>query len=267
MQNKLKSEGKCLLCGKMFSKAGINRHLAAHLKEKEIVCRPGKSFLVMVETSKRRASTPYFLCLWIDGKSEMETLDRFLRDIWLECCDHKSEFRKQEDEKLKKEKDKKIHNLIQQDRMEEAMRFIGMNYYSEDDEISIFNTANEVFQKGAVLEFNFDYCHQFASPTFLNITVIEEYFVKADSEIVLLSRNEPLAIICRDCGKMSASKMCIAHQQYRWLCDECAQEHAKICSAFNDNAAKQIVNSPRMGTCRYAGGTIDTERDGIFQMK
>ena len=266
MQEKLKSEGKCLFCGKMFSKAGINRHLAAHLNEKESVCRPGKSFLVMVETSKRRASTPYFLSLWMDGKTEMQILDRFLRDIWVECCDHKSEFRKQEDEKVKKGKDKMINNLMMQDKVEEAMRFIMMKYYSEKDEISIFNTANEVFQKGAILEYNFDYCHQFSFPTFLNITVVEEYSVKADSEIVLLSRNEPLVIECTDCEKMSATKICTAHSPYRWLCDECAGKHAKTCSAFNDHAERPVVNSPRVGKCKYFGGKIDTERDGVYQM-
>jgi hypothetical protein len=30
MQEKIKSEGKCLFCGKTFDKAGINRHLATH---------------------------------------------------------------------------------------------------------------------------------------------------------------------------------------------------------------------------------------------
>jgi len=28
-----------------------------------------------------------------------------------------------------------------------------------------------------------------------------------------------------------------------------------------------VVNSPRMGECGYEGGTIDTARDGHFQLK
>ena len=102
MKNYFNLKGKCLFCGKTLTQTGINRHLATHLKEKSAKGNSGKSFLVKVETSKRRAPTPYFLSLWIDGETEMQTLDRFLRDIWLECCDHQSDFRKTQDEKVKK---------------------------------------------------------------------------------------------------------------------------------------------------------------------
>ena len=90
MQEKLKSDGKCLFCGKTFAKAGINRHLATHLKEK---AEPGKSFLVKVETDKRWGSSPYFLSLWVDGEATLKAMYKFLRDIWLECCGHLSAFR------------------------------------------------------------------------------------------------------------------------------------------------------------------------------
>ena len=92
MQEKLKSEGKCLFCGKTFAKAGINRHLATHLEEKAITAISGSSFLVKVETDKYWGATPYFLSLWIDGDTTMKTIDKFLRDIWLECCGHLSKF-------------------------------------------------------------------------------------------------------------------------------------------------------------------------------
>jgi hypothetical protein len=53
MQEKLTSEGKCLFCGKIFAKVGINRHLATHLKEMVATGKSGCSFLVKVETNKR----------------------------------------------------------------------------------------------------------------------------------------------------------------------------------------------------------------------
>ena len=31
-------------------------------------------------------------------------------------------------------------------------------------------------------------------------------------------------------------------------------------------AGMPVVNSPRMGICGYEGGTIDTDRDGIYKM-
>jgi penicillin-binding protein-related factor A (putative recombinase) len=46
MQEKIKSEGKCLFCGKTFAKASINRHLATHLNKKNN--EEGISFLIKV---------------------------------------------------------------------------------------------------------------------------------------------------------------------------------------------------------------------------
>ena len=60
MQENLKSEGKCLFCGKTFAKAGINRHLATHLKEKIESGKSGQSFLIKVEPNKRWGALPYF---------------------------------------------------------------------------------------------------------------------------------------------------------------------------------------------------------------
>jgi len=92
MQEKIKSEGVCLFCGKTFAKAGINKHLITHLDEIAKSGQAGKSFLVKVETDKCWGATPYFLSLWVDGSTTMKTIDKFLRDIWLECCGHLSKF-------------------------------------------------------------------------------------------------------------------------------------------------------------------------------
>ena len=91
MQEQLKSEGKCLFCDKTFAKAGINRHLKIHLDEK--LNPEGVSFLVKIEPNPRWGKTPYFLSLWVDGETTLKQLDKFLRDIWLECCGHLSAFR------------------------------------------------------------------------------------------------------------------------------------------------------------------------------
>ena len=271
MQEKMKSEGKCLFCSKTFAKAGIHRHLGTHLKKKAASGSPGKSFFVMVETSKRRAATPYFLCLWINGETEFETLDRYLRDIWLECCNHNSEFRKKQDDRRKSEKDLIISKLMAEDRIEEAMRYISLNYFDGSGEISIYDEANDIFEKGVVLDYEFGYgfAYNFGEPTFLNITAIEEYPIAADSEIILLSRNEPLAIMCSDCEKIPAKQVCVACLGHRdaFFCDNCANEHAKTCRFFKDDAALPVVNSPRMGKCKYKGGKIDKERDGVFIIK
>jgi hypothetical protein len=85
MEQKPKSEGKCLYCGKMFAKAGINRHLKTHLDEKTKTGKSGVSYFVKVEVQKW-APKEHFLSLWVNGEAKMQDVDQFLRDIWLECC-------------------------------------------------------------------------------------------------------------------------------------------------------------------------------------
>jgi hypothetical protein len=222
MQKKIKSEGKCLFCGKTFAKAGINRHLVKHLEEKSNDKKDGCSFLVKVETDKSWGTTPYFLSLWIDGDTTMKTIDKFLRDIWLECCGHLSEF------------------------------------YGA----SMTQKAKNVFWKSVQIDYDYD----FGTTTELTLTVVEEYPAKADKKIVLLSRNEPLEIMCSMCKKVPATQICTvcSYEGDAEFCDKCAEKHAEKCDDFADYASMPIVNSPRMGMCGYDGGVIDTERDCVF---
>jgi len=225
MQETLNSEGKCLFCGKIFAKAGISRHLSTHLNEMAKLGQTGHSFLVKVETNKRWGATPYFLSLWVDGETTMKSIDKFLRDIWLECCGHLSKF----------------------------------------DGAGMTRKAETVFAKGVQVNYEYD----FGSSTLLTLTVVDEYPIKADKKIVLLSRNEPLEIMCAICKKVPATHICTVcmYDEDAEFCDKCAEKHAKKCEDFDDYASMPIVNSPRMGVCGYEGGVIDTERDGVFVLK
>jgi len=262
MQNKIKSEGKCYFCGKAFAKAGINRHLKTHLEGKGFENKEGTSFLLKVEPDTRYGGFPYFLSLWVDGSSTMKKLDAFLREIWLECCGHMSAFRNpvarqngamwdffEAQELLASGKTKQYEELMEQ----------------TAGEIPMSRKARDVFHQDFKLEYEYD----FGSTTQLVINVLAEYPFKADKPIILLSRNEPLEIFCESCGKQPATQICTAHgwNEESMFCEKCAKKHAKICSDFEDYAALPVVNSPRMGVCGYAGGTIDIERDGSFVKK
>lgn len=48
--------------------------------------------------------------------------------------------------------------------------------------------AKNVFHKDLKL----NYEHDFGSTTELQLTVLDEYYVKTDDELILLSRNEPI---------------------------------------------------------------------------
>jgi hypothetical protein len=135
-----------------------------------------------------------------------------------------------------------------------------------DNEIPMNKKVNKIFHKDLKLKYEYD----FGSSTYLQLTVVDEYPVKADDEIVLLSRNEPLELLCDLCKTEPATQICTVHQ---WnggdnvFCDKCAKKHAKTCSDFANYASLPVVNSPRIGVCCYDGGSIDLERDVFVKNK
>ena len=263
MQENLKSEGKCLFCGKTFAKAGINRHLATHLKEKIESGKSGESFLIKVEPNKSWGPSPYFLSLWVDGQATMKNIDQFLRDIWLECCGHMSAFR---NPKMRRNSGGMFATM-------DAYEYLDKGDIAKYEkimeeirgEVPMSRKTKDAFYSGLALDYHYD----FGSTTELTVTVIEAYPIKADKKIVLLSRNEPLEIICSVCGKAPATQICSVcmYDEDAVFCDKCAKKHVTECEAFAEYAAMPIVNSPRMGVCAYEGGIIDTERDGVFVWK
>ena len=263
MQEKIKSEGKCLFCSKTFAKAGINRHLAKHLEEKTEVRKQGTSFFVKVETGKNWSATPYFLSLWIDGEITMKAIDKFLRDIWLECCGHLSAFRNP----------KAARRGGGMFGMFEAYEYLETGNVAKYEkmmgemagEVPMSRKAKDVLYSGLVLEYEYD----FGSSTQLSVTVIGEYPITVEKKIVLLSRNEPPQIMCAICGKVPATQICTVcmYDEDAEFCDKCVEKHAEKCEDFADYASLPVVNSPRMGVCGYEGGVIDTERDGVFVLK
>jgi hypothetical protein len=171
----------------------------------------------------------YFLHLLIDGEKKLADLDTFLRKIWLECCGHMSGFTD-----------------------------------NSREEVDMGKKIKSVFKNAEKLRYEYDY----GSTTELAISVLAEYNAETKEGIKLLSRNEPLPIMCSICEKEPATKLCQAHmyEGNATFCKKCSTKHKRKCDDFADYAAIPIVNSPRCGVCGYAGGAIDTERDGVYQL-
>ncbi len=241
----LKSEGVCLFCKKNFAQQGIIRHLSTHLTKMEGDGKQkrGFSFLVHVKV------TEMFLALWVDGSTSFDELDFFLRKIWLECCGHMSAF-----------VDPKGSYIHPKDENADDWFF-----EPNPNEVPMGMEVEQVFTKGKKLRYEYD----FGSTTQLDIQVKGIYNIAASDPIVLLSRNEPLKLLCHSCGKKAATDICIEHswEGPEWFfCPKCAKKHAKTCDAFEDYARMPVVNSPRMGVCAYEGGDIDKERDGVYKL-
>ena len=220
---KLISQGICKYCDKVFKKAGISRHLNTHLADIAPKAKTA-SYHLRVEAG------PYFLNLLMDGDEPMESLDEFLRSIWLECCGHLSAFM----------------------------------YMGRRGEMNMSTKIRRAMVPGEKLIYHYD----FGSTTELEIKAINVYPFPTREGIELLSRNEPLEIWCDTCKKKPAVEICVIHwDEDNVFCKTCVKKHAKTCEDAADYSLLPIVNSPRFGVCGYDGGRIDTERDGVFSKK
>lgn len=114
----------------------------------------------------------------------------------------------------------------------------------------------------------FTYLYDYGSTTSFSIQVAGSYALPLKESVLLLSRNEPLKILCDVCKVKPAVSLCSAHmyETEYFFCDDCASKHEEECEDFLDYARMPVVNSPRMGVCGYEGGTIDVERDGVYKM-
>lgn len=222
----LTSEGKCLYCKQVFSQKEIGKHLAKHLADKE---KPDTGTSTQTYCHVEVESDLMFLHLLVKGTATMKTIDKFLRDIWLECCGHMSAFGH------KNFKVAMSHKV--QDVFEPKVKI----FHDYD-----FGTTTRVFLKG-----------------------LKHYQMNMKESIVLLSRNEPLKRMCVMCKKEPAINICSCcnWDLDAYFCEKCSKKHEKVCDDFADYACMPVVNSPRMGECGYEGGHIDLERDGVYKKK
>ena len=226
MKQILSSEGKCLYCNQIFTQKEIEKHLAKHLAEMEKIATNGKAidFCHIVAESNEM-----FLHLLVKNSTTCRDLDDYLKEIWVECCDHMSAFT------------------------------------LKNNELAMSKKVQMVFEPKVKLQYSYD----FGSTTRFSIKCLKYYKLDLKAKIILLSRNEPLKLICSICNAKPAINICTTciYEKYAFYCEECSVEHAKECSDFEDYSCMPVVNSPRMGICVYTGGQIDLERDGVYKVK
>lgn len=216
------SIGKCFLCNKIFPKRAMTRHLKTCKQRTESTSKDGKKTKIFHLLVEGQYNPEYWLHIEIGVNETLKKLDSFLRDIWLECCGHLSQF------------------IIEGN-------FYVSDYNSFDEEEKSMEIAlQNALQPGM----KFDYEYDFGSTTPLRIKVISEREGKSMKEKVhILARNEPPEILCNSCGKPATQvcAQCVCSGE-GWLCDECAPKHN-----CGENMLLPVVNSPRVGECGYTG--------------
>ena len=226
------SEGICLLCGGSCSRLGS----AQHIKH----CR-GRS--VRETNWNRRSGHPeevrsYHLQMWdpsdpdfwlhieIAAHLTLETLDSFMRQTWMECCDHLSQF-------------------FINDR---CYRRSVDNYLYEDRPMNI--SLDEVL--GSTKK-PFWYEYDFGSTSQVRMKVLSKGYSRWPG-IRLLAHN---TLSFYKCGLCEENATTIRHQ---WNNDGREQGKEVLCDtakhppAFLDKREYPIANSPRWGICGYTGG-------------
>lgn len=169
-------EGKCYYCGKSINTRTAKRHIKSCIKrlekveESKIQSRSFKEKFILKITEKYRKDI-YALYIAIDAMASLEDLDVFIRRVWVECCNHLSSFR--------------INN---ENYYSDSKMFNSQILYDEEE-----NTYHEklfdLLEEGT----KFTYEYDFGSTTQLDIEVVE-VFDAGDSlpAIEILARNNPI---------------------------------------------------------------------------
>jgi len=212
-------KGQCKICGKEYTQSGMSRHLKSCLEkhyDKIIAEDQSQKSLYHQIYVKGTYRSDYWLQLQVKEDAKLSNLDKFLRNIWLECCNHLSEFEINE------------------------QRFTSRG----------FNMSKKI--KDVLREkTKFSYTYDFGSYTKLDLNVVNVF--KAESrkdKISVLARNNQPEIKCSHCDN-AAEYIC--SQCRNWYCSDCLDKHDENdCMLRTDNLLP-VVNSPRVGVCAYSG--------------
>lgn len=214
--------GKCYFCQETMTRRKLFNHLEKCAKRQEAIETAEESKRAPEKIYHLRAKFPYGSEFWLDlevnGTATLKDLDYYLREIWLECCGHLSEF--------------------------SAGDFFA-------GEISMSKKIADVFTKEPALFHSYD----FGSTT---ETIVEKIAVREGKPltkypIALMSRNILEGVKCIECDK-EAEYICVGcpyeDESDGTLCEEHAEDHPH---ADNYGEPLPFVNSPRVGVCGYEG--------------
>ncbi|MFH1563018.1 MAG: hypothetical protein ABIF11_06345 [Nitrospirota bacterium] len=211
----METNGICSICKAEVTQKGRSAHLKSCIK-KHYSNEGGVNRYFLLSISGRYAPC-YWLNIIFDQDWGLSVLDGFLRDVWVECCGHMSEF-----------------------------KIDGVSYSSYSDTESDDEDMDIEISRVVRVKDKFLYLYDFGSTTELVIKVIDSFQSnKQIKEPEIIARNNPPEIGCDECDA-PATQICSNCQI--WLCDKCSKRHRG-----GEDMMLPAVNSPRVGVCAYAG--------------
>jgi hypothetical protein len=214
------TKGQCVLCDKTSAKSAMARHLRQCVLDHKPAKSSPKAFLIIAYAG------PYWLFFEVPTTTSLKKVDKFLRDVWLECCGHLSRFT--------------INN--------ERYDVHPDNSWGGEDK-SMRYPLGKVLSVGS----KFSYEYDFGSTTELELNVLAVHSLvlrKKKGDVRILARNEPPSFICQKCNNAPADQLCgeCIYKDKGFFCDKCAKRHEE-----HEEMFLPVVNSPRMGECGYCG--------------
>lgn len=232
------TDGQCFFCGEVYTKRGMNRHLRSCLPESDGEC--SACLLRAVGTHRE----DYWIHMLVRENVTLTKLDSYLREFWLECCNHLSSFQ-----------------IGGTDYDNENPGIAGSAPQGREQSMGI--PLGTALEDGGIDEFG--YVYDWGSSTRLTLSVVEtggwelsEIASSSENDvstghdgILLVTRNDQPPRECRFCGE-PAEYLCQECLMRRgpeaMYCEDCTDEHDCARPRF-----MPVVNSPRSGVCGYRG--------------
>ena len=213
----METTGICKICKAAITRKGRNRHLVSCFKKNNKI-GDNYYFLLSVEG---KYEPHYWMNIIFNKNWKLKKLDSFLREMWLECCGHLSEF--------------DINGAIYSVSPDGEFDANSMNYKIGD----ILNVKDK-----------FLHTYDFGSSTELVLKVLNEFSIdKEFKSPEIIARNHMPEIKCNNCDNL-ATNVCsdCIYEDSGWLCDKCSTNHD-----CGEEMLMPVINSPRVGVCGYCG--------------
>ena len=179
---RIKFDGICCRCGSKISKK--KNSILKHVNDcRKTEAKEKRNDLILFIEGKH--AKRYWLVIKISKDSSLKKLDGFIRDAWVECCGHLSEF------------------------------------FELHGRISMCHKIGDVFKDYEKIEYVYD----FGSSTELVISCIGEIKSEDDGDIKLMLRNEMPEFACAKCKKTAALECPYCMDDDRYYCKKCCKTH------------------------------------------
>lgn len=211
---KMKTNGTCAYCNKEIPKN--SRSIKTHISkcDGKNKTKKGKSSRHMILLIEGKYSHEYWLVVKAKPDTSLKEIDWFIKNIWVECCDHLSSF-----------------------------------VEGDNDDIEMEKKIGQVFEKG----FKVDHVYDFGSSTELSLSLIDEIEDEDEKDIKIIFRNKDIDFKCSCCDNKAVMicPFCI-YNGSGLLCQSCIRNHECV-KEEGDDLLLPLVNSPRVGECAYEG--------------